>query len=322
MTLTHPTVPAAQPPPRPAPATARTYQNQVLGGLLHRCAQHDEAALARLYELTSPWIYALVTRLTNSASVADNAMVATYAKVWRQAARHADRPVHPGLDNHHRLRRNTSSLSRLPRKTQRDICAAPVAGGDVGGGGEVGAVAGSATPRPPRQFSIPAARSPSAPASDEVAPWDRTHKPRIKGGQRRDDRCSLIVGASLTRCLLSAVMGFPRNRGGLLFRPRPVGRRSGSRSDWGSAYGRCCAACVVGRPGREGVWTLRTVADTTSPVYWTLQRVVGLLILIGMLLQTHLRWPPPCSTCRVDRRRHDIRGLDRARPQPMIRPKR
>ena len=75
MTLTHPTVPAAQPPPRPAPATTRTYQNQVLGGLLHRCAQHDEAALARLYELTSPWIYPLVTRLTSSASVADNGRV-------------------------------------------------------------------------------------------------------------------------------------------------------------------------------------------------------------------------------------------------------
>jgi DNA-directed RNA polymerase specialized sigma24 family protein len=90
MTLTHPTVPPAQLPPRPAPATARTYQNQVLDGLLHRCAQHDEAALARLYELTSPWIYALVTRRTSSASVADNAMVAIYAKVWRQAARHAE----------------------------------------------------------------------------------------------------------------------------------------------------------------------------------------------------------------------------------------
>ena len=43
-----------------------TYQNQVLDELLHRCAQHDEAGLARLYELTSPWIYALVTRLTSS----------------------------------------------------------------------------------------------------------------------------------------------------------------------------------------------------------------------------------------------------------------
>ena len=90
MTLTHPTVRAAQPPPGPAPATTRTSQNQVLSELLHRCAQHDEAGLARLYELTGPWIYPLVTRLTNSASAANNAMVATYAEVWRQAARHAD----------------------------------------------------------------------------------------------------------------------------------------------------------------------------------------------------------------------------------------
>ena len=66
------------------------YQNQVLAGLLHRCTEHDEAALERLYELTSPWIYALVTRRTNSASVADNAIVAIYTKVWRQAARHAE----------------------------------------------------------------------------------------------------------------------------------------------------------------------------------------------------------------------------------------
>jgi hypothetical protein len=89
MTLTHPSVPD-QPPPRPAPAATRTHQNQILGELLHRCAQHDEAGLARLYELTSPWIYPLVTRLTSSASAADDAMVAIYAKVWRQAARHAD----------------------------------------------------------------------------------------------------------------------------------------------------------------------------------------------------------------------------------------
>lgn len=91
MTPTHPTVPAARPPSRTAPATASTHQNQVLSGLLHRCAQHDEAALARLYELTSPWIYALATRHTRSASMADNVMVAIYSKVWRQAARHAER---------------------------------------------------------------------------------------------------------------------------------------------------------------------------------------------------------------------------------------
>jgi hypothetical protein len=90
MTLTQPTVPADQTPLRPVPAPTWTYENQVFGELLHRCAENDEAGLARLYELTSPWIYPLVTRLTDSASVADNAMVAIYARVWRQAARHAD----------------------------------------------------------------------------------------------------------------------------------------------------------------------------------------------------------------------------------------
>ena len=90
MTLTHPTLPATPPPPGPASATTRTEQNQILRGLLHRCAHHDEAALARLYELTSPWIYAVVTRRTSSASMADNAMVAIYTNVWRQAARHTE----------------------------------------------------------------------------------------------------------------------------------------------------------------------------------------------------------------------------------------
>lgn len=90
MTIVHPTVPAAQAPPRSAPATASRHQNEVLSGLLHRCVQRDEAALARLYELTSAWIYALVTRRTSSAPVADDAMVRIYSKVWRQAARHPE----------------------------------------------------------------------------------------------------------------------------------------------------------------------------------------------------------------------------------------
>jgi hypothetical protein len=90
MTLTHPTGPATRPPPGPASATTSTEQNQILGGLLHRCAHHDEVALARLYELTSPWIYALVIRRTSSMSMADSAMVAIYTKVWRQAGRHTE----------------------------------------------------------------------------------------------------------------------------------------------------------------------------------------------------------------------------------------
>jgi hypothetical protein len=90
MTLALPAVSAAQPSLRTAPSTACRHQNEILSDLLHRCAEQDEAALARLYDLTSPWIYALVTRHSTSTSAADGAMVAIYSKVWRQAARHAE----------------------------------------------------------------------------------------------------------------------------------------------------------------------------------------------------------------------------------------
>lgn len=46
--------------------------------------------MARLYELTSPWMYALVSRQTNCGELADDAMVAMYSKVWRRAACYAE----------------------------------------------------------------------------------------------------------------------------------------------------------------------------------------------------------------------------------------
>ena len=90
ITLTDPSVPDAQPPSLNAPAPPNTDQDEVLRGLLRRCAQHDEVALARLYALTSPWVYALVTRYTSSTTQAADAMVAIYSTVWREAVRHAD----------------------------------------------------------------------------------------------------------------------------------------------------------------------------------------------------------------------------------------
>lgn len=46
------------------------------------------------------------------------------------------------------------------------------------------------------------------------------------------------------------------------------------------------AAVLVG----EGVWALRNVADTTSPVYWTLEIVVGTGVMVVALLRARLRW--------------------------------
>lgn len=47
------------------------------------------------------------------------------------------------------------------------------------------------------------------------------------------------------------------------------------------------AAVLLG----EGVWALRHVADTNSPVYWTLEIVAAVALMAVALLRTRLRWP-------------------------------
>lgn len=64
-------------------------ENRALASLLTRCAHHDTSALARFYEFTGPWIYALLRRRTTSRALADDAMVAVYSEVWRRAASYA-----------------------------------------------------------------------------------------------------------------------------------------------------------------------------------------------------------------------------------------
>ncbi len=68
-----------------ADLAARRHQNAVLSALLKDCAHGDQAALARFYELTSPWIYTLIARRTSSAAEADDEVVTVYAKVWRRS---------------------------------------------------------------------------------------------------------------------------------------------------------------------------------------------------------------------------------------------
>jgi RNA polymerase sigma-70 factor (ECF subfamily) len=81
----------AAPASHPADSTVRisdpSSEDAVLRDLLKRCAQNDEAALSRFYELTSQRIYAIVCRQVSSRAAADAIMVTIYAKVWRRAAR-------------------------------------------------------------------------------------------------------------------------------------------------------------------------------------------------------------------------------------------
>jgi len=59
---------------------------RLLNDLLIATAHQDEAAFARFYQLTSPWIYLLLRRRTGSTAHAENAMRLVYTAIWRRAA--------------------------------------------------------------------------------------------------------------------------------------------------------------------------------------------------------------------------------------------
>jgi DNA-directed RNA polymerase specialized sigma24 family protein len=61
----------------------------LLGELLIASGRHDEAAFARFYQLTSPWIYYLLRRRTGSTGDAEDAMRLVYTTIWQRAARFA-----------------------------------------------------------------------------------------------------------------------------------------------------------------------------------------------------------------------------------------
>ena len=60
--------------------------SRLLNELLIASGQRDEAAFARFYQLTSPWIYHLVRRRTGSTAHAEDAMRLVYTTIWRRAA--------------------------------------------------------------------------------------------------------------------------------------------------------------------------------------------------------------------------------------------
>ncbi len=60
-----------------------------LNELLVASGRHDEAAFARFYQLTSPWIYYLLRRRTGSTADAEDALRLVYTTIWQQAASYA-----------------------------------------------------------------------------------------------------------------------------------------------------------------------------------------------------------------------------------------
>ena len=66
--------------------------SKLLAELLVATGLRDEAAFARFYQLTSPWIFFLIRRRTRSTADAEDAMRLVYTTIWRRAVTFA--PAH------------------------------------------------------------------------------------------------------------------------------------------------------------------------------------------------------------------------------------
>jgi DNA-directed RNA polymerase specialized sigma24 family protein len=73
-------------------AEAEGFRERAFGGrrlldeLLVAAGRHDQAAFARFYQLTSPWIFFLLRRRMRSTARAEDAMVSVYTAIWQRAA--------------------------------------------------------------------------------------------------------------------------------------------------------------------------------------------------------------------------------------------
>ena len=62
--------------------------DELLQTLLYACAQHDRAALERLYRIASPQLFTLCRYMLRDQEQAENALRETFVQVWRQAAQY------------------------------------------------------------------------------------------------------------------------------------------------------------------------------------------------------------------------------------------
>jgi RNA polymerase sigma-70 factor, ECF subfamily len=69
-----------------SPAPTDSELDVKLQELLGRCAAADAAALERLYELTSPLLFACLKRMLRRAPVAEEALQDVFVTVWQRAA--------------------------------------------------------------------------------------------------------------------------------------------------------------------------------------------------------------------------------------------
>jgi RNA polymerase sigma-70 factor (ECF subfamily) len=69
--------------------TAETVSvsDEELRALLDRCAAADGAALRRLYDLTSPLLFACLVRILRRRGLAEEALQDVFVAIWQRAGR-------------------------------------------------------------------------------------------------------------------------------------------------------------------------------------------------------------------------------------------
>lgn len=61
-------------------------KTRLLMSLLHGCAQGRQSACQRLYQLTSPQLFAILVRILKRRDLAEEALQDAFLSVWRNAA--------------------------------------------------------------------------------------------------------------------------------------------------------------------------------------------------------------------------------------------
>ncbi|MGH8282689.1 MAG: sigma-70 family RNA polymerase sigma factor [Gammaproteobacteria bacterium] len=70
----------------PAPAEAAQDKNHLLVDLLYGCAQARQPAFQKLYQLTSPQLFAILMRILKRRDLAEEALQDAFLSVWRNAS--------------------------------------------------------------------------------------------------------------------------------------------------------------------------------------------------------------------------------------------
>lgn len=76
--------------------TTRSVHEQEWGLLITQTAQGDQAALATLYDRTSPQVYGLVLKILDNREAAEEVTLDVYTQVWRQAHTYDETRGTPG----------------------------------------------------------------------------------------------------------------------------------------------------------------------------------------------------------------------------------